>query len=374
MNSFKYTDLHCIYVPKKSFENFTIGLNKKIWGFKKNTCYVKQIKKGDYILFAYHLKPEEKDIRNTFLGKLQQFVLAQATSDIFTVNLEINKKNPCIWKDEASKNIYIHRFKFKTISSYPTLPKNTKCIHTNSFFTLDKSKELENTLYEALRYSTVIQGKNGLLEKVKINPEKTPQSPLNLKDFFDFFDFSECKISPKIKKPKPKPRSGSFEDLDDDLKDIQNSPRSETEKKLLILARKGQGKYRKNLLKVFEFCPLTNFKLEKLLIASHIKPWRDSNDIERLDHRNGLLLSALMDKLFDNYFISFEPESLAIQYYEDDETIKSIVDLHKLHDFHLEVSYKDKDLIQFKEYMKDHYNKYLQKKRKSNKVNNKKII
>ena len=42
-----------------------------------------------------------------------------------------------------------------------------------------------------------------------------------------------------------------------------------------------------------------------LLIASHIKPWRESNNEERLDGSNGLLLSPHIDKLFDKHLISF---------------------------------------------------------------------
>jgi hypothetical protein len=42
------------------------------------------------------------------------------------------------------------------------------------------------------------------------------------------------------------------------------------------------------------------------LRASHCKPWRDSDDSERLDGENGLLLTPSIDHLFDRGFISFE--------------------------------------------------------------------
>lgn len=42
------------------------------------------------------------------------------------------------------------------------------------------------------------------------------------------------------------------------------------------------------------------------LRASHCKPWRDSNNDERLDGENGLLLTPTIDHLFDRGFISFE--------------------------------------------------------------------
>jgi putative restriction endonuclease len=42
------------------------------------------------------------------------------------------------------------------------------------------------------------------------------------------------------------------------------------------------------------------------LIASHIRPWRDSSNEQRLDGENGLLLTPTVDHLFDKGFISFE--------------------------------------------------------------------
>ncbi len=42
------------------------------------------------------------------------------------------------------------------------------------------------------------------------------------------------------------------------------------------------------------------------LNASHIQPWRDSSNEQRLDGENGLLLTPTVDHLFDKGFISFE--------------------------------------------------------------------
>jgi putative restriction endonuclease len=42
------------------------------------------------------------------------------------------------------------------------------------------------------------------------------------------------------------------------------------------------------------------------LVASHMKPWRDCSNEERLDGENGLLLTPTIDHLFDKRFISFE--------------------------------------------------------------------
>ncbi|MBR4952207.1 MAG: HNH endonuclease [Alistipes sp.] len=70
-------------------------------------------------------------------------------------------------------------------------------------------------------------------------------------------------------------------------------------------ARLGQGKYRDALLEECIFCPITMINDERLLIASHIKPWAVSTDKEKVDPKNGFILSPLYDKLFDKGLISF---------------------------------------------------------------------
>ncbi len=44
----------------------------------------------------------------------------------------------------------------------------------------------------------------------------------------------------------------------------------------------------------------------ELLIASHIKPWFFSEEKEKIDLNNVLLLSAIFDKLFDRGLITFD--------------------------------------------------------------------
>ncbi len=70
-------------------------------------------------------------------------------------------------------------------------------------------------------------------------------------------------------------------------------------------AREGQGKYREKLLQECSMCPITGITEESLLIASHIKPWAVSNDYEKVDPKNGFILSPLYDKMFDRGLITF---------------------------------------------------------------------
>lgn len=60
-------------------------------------------------------------------------------------------------------------------------------------------------------------------------------------------------------------------------------------------------------------CPLTGITDERLLRASHIRPWAAcESDAERLDVHNGLLLSALWDAAFDTGLISFADDGTVI--------------------------------------------------------------
>ena len=92
------------------------------------------------------------------------------------------------------------------------------------------------------------------------------------------------------------------EDIDEILKD---ESKTVTEKSVLVKARIGQGKYRQDLIELWGRCALTGFENRDFLIASHIKPWRDSSEIEKLDKYNGLLLVANLDRAFDKGYISF---------------------------------------------------------------------
>lgn len=84
---------------------------------------------------------------------------------------------------------------------------------------------------------------------------------------------------------------------------------SETEKQQLIQARRGQGLFRARLeLIESKGCRLTGVRDRAHLRASHIKPWREATNAERLDGNNGLLLAPHVDHLFDRGFISFEDD------------------------------------------------------------------
>jgi putative restriction endonuclease len=80
----------------------------------------------------------------------------------------------------------------------------------------------------------------------------------------------------------------------------------ETTRLAVVAARRGQGLFRKNVERIENACRLTGITNRSLLIASHIKPWRACKTAsERLDGKNGLLLTPDADRLFDRGFITF---------------------------------------------------------------------
>ncbi len=82
----------------------------------------------------------------------------------------------------------------------------------------------------------------------------------------------------------------------------------------LIRARVGQNYFRNAVLSAYEnHCCMTGIAIPDFLIASHIKPWKVSDDIkEKANPQNGLCLNALHDKAFDLGFITVDKNTLCI--------------------------------------------------------------
>lgn len=87
---------------------------------------------------------------------------------------------------------------------------------------------------------------------------------------------------------------------------IFNSSLTDTEKARLVQTRMGQGLFRQKLIDYWKGCSVTGYEDSRLLVASHIKPWRESTNGERLDVFNGLLLVPNLDAAFDQGLITFD--------------------------------------------------------------------
>lgn len=95
--------------------------------------------------------------------------------------------------------------------------------------------------------------------------------------------------------------------LDDIEKQSHSLPSEKTTRKAVVDARVGQGPFREDLFTLWgERCAVLEITTSAMLRASHIKPWKDSDNKQRLDKYNGLLLSASLDLAFDAGLISFK--------------------------------------------------------------------
>lgn len=113
--------------------------------------------------------------------------------------------------------------------------------------------------------------------------------------------------------------------------DEENRIRKEyvgSEKEQLILSRRGQGKFRAGVLEINSKCPFTLIEENDLLIASHIKPWKNSDDKEKIDPNNGFMFTPTYDKLFDKGLISFQDDGTLIVSKELSEKVINILDIH----------------------------------------------
>lgn len=100
---------------------------------------------------------------------------------------------------------------------------------------------------------------------------------------------------------------GYKNDVESDIDFIfEDQNLNETERRNLVKSRIGQGIFRQRLLAHWKQCSVTGFSDTGLLVASHIKPWRSSNNSERLNGFNGLLLTPNLDKAFDAGLITFD--------------------------------------------------------------------
>lgn len=83
-------------------------------------------------------------------------------------------------------------------------------------------------------------------------------------------------------------------------------PLGPTETTASVRVRRGQQFFRQTVLNAYGVrCCISGISVPRLLVASHIKPWRDFPDV-RLDARNGLCLSSLHDAAFDAGLITLD--------------------------------------------------------------------
>lgn len=151
-------------------------------------------------------------------------------------------------------------------------------------------------------------------------------------------------------KPKPKMllKVARSDSTISDIDDLSSNPDiGKTERKQFIAARIGQGKFRDDVLLLWgDACAVTGCNVKEALRASHIIPWKDSDNQQRLDPYNGLPLVASLDALFDRGLISFSDGGgmlISDEISDEQREILSISTKYKLRN---KLSTKTKGLLQ----------------------------
>ena len=151
-------------------------------------------------------------------------------------------------------------------------------------------------------------------KKILTDEQLSSYSPEQLKKHIaeSLEDFIKCDLNPLCEGL----RSQQQIDLENQLLDIITDDNfdnlEETEKSTCMKARIGHSKLKQILVKKEKCCKVCGLSDTRFLIASHIKPWSKSNNHERLDLNNVLLLCPHHDAAFDKGYITFDQDGMIL--------------------------------------------------------------
>ena len=115
------------------------------------------------------------------------------------------------------------------------------------------------------------------------------------------------------------------------IPEIEDSQREGIDRPVETTARVGQSFFRSAVLSAYsERCCITGLSVPGLLVASHIVPW-SHDPVNRVNPRNGLLLSVLHDRAFDTGLLTINDDmtvKVSPAYSEDGFFSTSVVAYH----------------------------------------------
>ena len=157
----------------------------------------------------------------------------------------------------------------------------------------------------------------------------------------------EAKISPEF---APEEVSSVLDAVDA----LEVSEPLKTSVQCVVEQRLHQDEFRRNLEKIWgNQCAVTNVTCRACLVASHIKPWAECSDKEKLDPYNGFLLNSALDALFDKHLITFDKEGKIL--------ISSVVDEASLAAMGISTDMKLRapfDFEKYKPYLEHHWEEF----------------
>lgn len=99
-----------------------------------------------------------------------------------------------------------------------------------------------------------------------------------------------------------------FQEHREEWPDVGVPPEGNTETTQYVKVRRVQSFFRKSvLISYVHRCAITGISDPKLLVASHIIPWKD-DEKRRADPTNGIALNSLHDRLFDQGLMTIDED------------------------------------------------------------------
>lgn len=118
------------------------------------------------------------------------------------------------------------------------------------------------------------------------------------------------------------------------------------ERDAIVKVRVNQRVFRERLLNYHKnCCCMCGMSNDKLLTASHIKPWSVCSEIEKLDFYNGFLLCPNHDQLFDQGWITFSDDGKIIISNELEKSDRTLLNVRE--DMQIDIK---KENIKYMEY------------------------
>jgi hypothetical protein len=175
------------------------------------------------------------------------------------------------------------------------------------------------TVYLFCRESKKIKGKTqpflycGRLKYLEHSQKNTPRPIVHLiyqcedyqdetdnEDLIRLYNWSPNKIG------KRKDNNSDYSKTVSERRKKKYTKPKKTSELRFVNQRVGQSYFRNQLLDRWDYkCAVTGYDNYKICIASHIVPWKISEE-DRLEIDNGILLSPDLDALFDKKLISFK--------------------------------------------------------------------
>lgn len=143
----------------------------------------------------------------------------------------------------------------------------------------------------------------------------TPTKPIvwmvlkHIFDNFESYDYGD------LKEDNLEAKLGEIAEILDFPFDQSLSP---AEARVIVKVRLKQAEFKAKLFLLWKGCSLKEVDIgDRYLIASHIVPWSEANDEDKVNQYNGFLLPPNYDYLFDRHLISFANDGTLLRHAGD---------------------------------------------------------